>query len=99
MTTNSDPGLAAERTGLAWTRSAISFAAIGVVILRQRPLVGIPVLILSAVVWITGHAQRKPGRAGLGPRRVLFVTVCVTVIAAAALAIALAGPSPHGLRL
>jgi uncharacterized membrane protein YidH (DUF202 family) len=31
------PGLARERTELAWTRTAIAFAALGAAILRYRP--------------------------------------------------------------
>jgi uncharacterized membrane protein YidH (DUF202 family) len=95
----SDPGLARERTKLAWTRSSISFAAIGILILKTRPLVGVPVLILSAIIWSIGLMRRTPGQAGVARKRVLFVTICVTVVAAAALAIALAGHSPQGLRL
>ena len=94
-----DPGLARERTKLAWTRSSVSFAAIGVLILKSRPLIGAPVLLLSAVIWSLGLVRRTPGRAGVAAKRVLFVAICVTVIAATALAIALAGHSPHGLRL
>ncbi len=96
---DADPGLARERTKLAWTRSSVSFAAIGVLILRTRPLIGAPLLILSAVIWSIGLMRRTPGLAGVGPKRVLFVTICVLVIAALALALALAGHSSHGLRL
>jgi uncharacterized membrane protein YidH (DUF202 family) len=94
-----DPGLARERTRLAWTRSSISFAAIGVVLLKDRPVIGAPVLILSAVVWSIGRWRRAPGRGGVARKRILFVTVCVTTVAIGALIIALAGPPSHGLRL
>lgn len=94
-----DPGLARERTKLAWTRSSVSFAAIGVLILKTSPLIGAPLLILSAVIWSIGLMRRTPGLAGVAPKRVLFVTICVIVIAAVALAMTLAGHSPHGLRL
>lgn len=94
-----DPGLARERTKLAWTRSSIAFAAIGGLILKTRPLVGAPLLILSAVIWSIGLMRRTPGQAGVARKRVLFVTICVTVIAIAALTIALAGPSSDGFRL
>ncbi len=97
--TDPDPGLARERTSLAWTRSSISLAAIGVVILKNRPLIGAPLLILGAVVWAIGRSRRAPGQAGLGRKRLLFVTICITLVAAAALVIALGGPSPRGLRL
>jgi uncharacterized membrane protein YidH (DUF202 family) len=96
---DTDRGLARERTRLAWTRSSISFAAIGVLILKTRPLIGAPLLILSAVIWSIGLTQRTPGQAGVARKRVLFVMICVLVIAAVALTIALAGHNPHGFRL
>jgi hypothetical protein len=92
-----DPGLAAERTSLAWTRSAIAFAAIGGGIAKFRPLIGAPVLAFSAVIWLIGQSRRRPGLAGLAPRRVLAVAVSVTVVALAALVLALTAHSP-GLR-
>jgi uncharacterized membrane protein YidH (DUF202 family) len=93
-----DPGLARERTSLAWTRSAIAFAAIGAAITKTRPLVGAPLLAFSAVIWIIGRSRRTPGLAGLGPKRVLTVAISVTVVALAALIIALAEQSAPGLR-
>jgi uncharacterized membrane protein YidH (DUF202 family) len=94
-----DPGLARERTKLAWTRSSVSVAAIGVLIMKTRPLVGAPLLILSAIIWSIGLVRRQPGRAGLAPKRVLFVAICVLVIGIVALTLALIGHSPHGFRL
>src|SRR5262249_10215098 len=38
------PGLASERTDLAWTRSAVAFVALGAAILKIRPVVGFPVM-------------------------------------------------------
>src|SRR5689334_25285017 len=58
-----DPGLAIERTELAWTRTAIGFAALGAALLKYRPVAGLLVLVLSAVVWRLG---RLPGTAGAG---------------------------------
>jgi uncharacterized membrane protein YidH (DUF202 family) len=94
-----DPGLAGERTSLAWTRSAIAFAAIGAGITKTRPFVGAPLLAFSAVIWLIGRSRRTPELAGLAPRRVLTVAISVTVIALAALIIALAEQSAPGLRL
>ena len=64
-----DPGLARERTSLAWTRSAIAFAAIGAAIAKTKPLVGGPLLAFSAVIWVIGRARRTPGLAGLAINR------------------------------
>lgn len=86
---DADPGLARERTKLAWTRSSVSFAALGVLILKTRPLIGAPLLILSAVIWSIGLMRRTPGRAGVAPKRVLFVAICVMAVGAVALTLAL----------
>jgi uncharacterized membrane protein YidH (DUF202 family) len=94
-----DPGLAGERTRLAWTRSSISFAAIGAAILKARPLVGAPLLLLAVAIWAVGRLPRSPGHAAVASRRVLLVTVGVNLVALVALAIALLGHSTHGLQL
>jgi uncharacterized membrane protein YidH (DUF202 family) len=70
---------------LAWTRTAIAFAAIGAAILRYHPAIGLPVVILSAVVWRLG---RLPGTADVGgtrDRRLLLITVTITGISLASL--------------
>jgi uncharacterized membrane protein YidH (DUF202 family) len=85
-----DPGLAAERTELAWTRTAISFAAVGAVLLRYRPLVGVPVLALSLLVWELGRLPRRRGTGRARTRHLQLITAGVTGVALAALAISLA---------
>src|SRR5262249_3951313 len=55
---DADPGLASERTALAWTRSSLAFAAVGVAIVKARPAVGIPILGLGLVVWLLGRLTR-----------------------------------------
>jgi uncharacterized membrane protein YidH (DUF202 family) len=99
-----DTGLARARTRLAWTRSAISFAAIGVAILKARPLIGAPLLVVSVVVWAIGWMPHSPGPhfdnvEAVARRRAAAVTAAIIVVALAALAITLLGHSPHGLRL
>jgi uncharacterized membrane protein YidH (DUF202 family) len=94
-----DPGLARERTRLAWTRSAISFAAIGVAILKDRPLIGAPLLVFSVAVWALGRMPMAAAPAHVTHRRVLLVTAGVVIMALAALAIAIFGHSAHGLKL
>jgi hypothetical protein len=94
-----DPGLSGARTSLAWTRSAIAFAAIGAAITKTRPVVGAPLLLFSAVIWLIGRSRRTPGLAGLAPRRVLTVAVSVTVVAIAALIIELIEQSAPGLHI
>jgi uncharacterized membrane protein YidH (DUF202 family) len=93
-----DPGLARERTELAWTRTAIGFAALGAALLKYRPLVGLPVLVLSAVVWRLG---RLPGTAGAGDvrdRRLLLITVTTVGVSLVALVLSFLGPGVASLR-
>jgi uncharacterized membrane protein YidH (DUF202 family) len=92
-----DPGLARERTELAWTRSSIAFAALGAAILKVRPAAGAPILVFSVVIWSLGHVKRD--EAGTAARRVLLVTIAVTLLAAAALVLAILGHNSHGIRL
>jgi len=93
-----DPGLARERTELAWTRTAIGFAALGAALLKYRPVVGLPVLVLSAVVWRLG---RLPGTAGAGDvrdRRILLITVSTVGVSLVALVLSFLGPGIASLR-
>jgi uncharacterized membrane protein YidH (DUF202 family) len=85
-----DPGLAAERTELAWTRTAIAFAAVGGALLRYHPLVGVPVLALSLAVWELGRLPRKPGNGRARTRHLQLITAGITGVALAALVITLA---------
>jgi uncharacterized membrane protein YidH (DUF202 family) len=84
---DADPGLARARTALSWTRTAISFAALGAVILKSRPYAGIPILILSGIIWGLGQLTRGQGPARSG--RLLLITLAILGISIAALAIAL----------
>jgi uncharacterized membrane protein YidH (DUF202 family) len=87
---DADPGLARARTELAWTRTAISFAAVGAALLRNRPVIGIPVLALSLLIWQLGHLPGKPGTGHARARRLQLITAAVTAIALTALAITVA---------
>ncbi len=93
---DADPGLARARTDLAWTRSAISFAALGLVILKFRPAVGVLILVLSAVIWSAGHLPLDA--AGSASRRVLLMTIAITVLALVALALTLLSYDDQSLR-
>ena len=58
-----DPGRARERTALSWTRTTISFGALGAVILKSRPYAGIAILLLSALIWQLGQLARAAYRS------------------------------------
>ena len=94
-----DPGLARARTSLAWTRTALSFAAIGGIILKRELAAGFVVLALSGLVWVVGRLARVPGQVRARPGRLLVITVAVTAVAFVALMLALFGPQSGGLRL
>jgi uncharacterized membrane protein YidH (DUF202 family) len=82
-----DPGLARARTQLAWTRTAISFAAVGAVILKSDPAAGLTVLALSPLIWALAHlftARTADSRHG----RLLLVAVTVTAVSLVTLAVA-----------
>ena len=86
-----DPGLAQERTQLAWSRTAISFAAVGAAILHTDRAAGAVVIAMSAAVWGIGrlpaHERAEAGRwRGLTRRRtVQLITVATTLVSLVAL--------------
>jgi len=96
---DTDPGLARQRTELAWARTAISFAALGGVILKNHPYEGIPVLILSALIWRLGRLASGPGAGRPRGKRLLVIAMAVTGVSIVALVISLLGPPSGGLRL
>ncbi|HTZ91154.1 MAG TPA: DUF202 domain-containing protein [Streptosporangiaceae bacterium] len=90
-----DPGIAdpADRTRLAWSRTAIAFTAIGAAMLKLNPVVGVVVIALTMPIWAAGHATSVISSA----RRLRLVTLTVVVVAAAALAAAFLSPGPATL--
>ena len=93
-----DPGLARERTQLAWARTAIAFAAVGAAILKRQPVAGLIVLAITPVVWGLGRVVAREDGHEPRPRRLLLVTVIVTGVAALAVAVALLSHGPASLR-
>jgi uncharacterized membrane protein YidH (DUF202 family) len=78
-----DPGLAGARTSLAWTRTALSFAALGGLVLKKDLVPGLLILAAAPVIWQLGRlARHHPGRLKL-------VTATIVAVALVALGVAL----------
>jgi uncharacterized membrane protein YidH (DUF202 family) len=76
-----DPGLARERTQLAWIRTAISFAAVGGVVLKHDVLPGLVILTLTPLLWYLG-------RMTLGrPERLRLMSASIVAVALIALVV------------
>ena len=61
---DADPGLARVRTSLAWTRTALSFAAVGAVALRKDVIAGLLIMATAPVIWRLGRLDHhRPGQA------------------------------------
>jgi uncharacterized membrane protein YidH (DUF202 family) len=88
-----DSGLAKERTELAWSRTAIAFAAVGGAILKTDFAAGLTVLALSLLIWLLRRLFPDEATTGARPRRLLLVTMAVTGVSLVALVLALLG---HG---
>ena len=81
---DADPGLARIRTSLAWTRTALSFAAVGGVALKKDVIAGLLILATVPVIWRLGRlAHHRPGR-------LMLVTAAIVAVAIVALVVALA---------
>lgn len=93
-----DPGLARERTRLAWARTAIAFGAVAGVLLRREPAIGLAVLVTVPLIWILGRLATRAGPPDVLPRRMLVVTVTVTLVAALAIVAAFLGRGQPILR-
>jgi uncharacterized membrane protein YidH (DUF202 family) len=76
-----DPGWARERTSLAWTRTALSFAAVGGVMLRKEVIPGLVILGTAPAIWQLGRlAHHLPGRLKLVTATIVAVAVAALVI-------------------
>jgi uncharacterized membrane protein YidH (DUF202 family) len=80
-----DPGLARERTSLAWARTAISFAALGGVVLRKDVIPGLILLAAAPAIWQLGRLDHHL------PSRLKLVTATIVAVALVALLVAVVG--------
>ena len=90
---DANPQGARERTELAWTRTAVAFAALGGAVLKDHLSAGLAILALSALVWRLGSLARGPADGTAQDRRLLLLTILVTGVSLVALIISLLGPS------
>ncbi len=80
---------------MAWTRTALAFAAVGGVMLKTSLPAGAAVLATCPLVWAAGRlgGPTSPAAAGAGPapivRRFRLVTLTIVVVAVVALAVSL----------
>jgi uncharacterized membrane protein YidH (DUF202 family) len=79
-----DPGLARERTTLAWTRTALSFAAVGGVVLKKDVAAGLILLAVAPVVWRQGSLAHR----GAGQFKLITATIVAVSLVALAIAVA-----------
>ena len=78
-----DPGLARARTSLAWTRTALSFAAVGGVVLKKDIIAGLIILTAVPVIWWLGRlptiaraaSSWSPRRSSPSPSAALAVAL------------------------
>jgi uncharacterized membrane protein YidH (DUF202 family) len=94
------PGLARERTSLSWTRTAISFAALGGAVLKSNVITGLIILAIAPVIWQLGRVTRGkaagPGLPDVGATRIFIITVSIVAVSVLCLAVAIFGKSAPG---
>jgi uncharacterized membrane protein YidH (DUF202 family) len=85
-----NPGRSAsDRTRMAWARTALAFAALGVAMLKTSVLAGLIVMAMSAPIWALGHLADAGEVAERSSRRLRLVAGTVILVAAVGLAVAL----------
>jgi uncharacterized membrane protein YidH (DUF202 family) len=94
-----EPGIGdpAERTRLAWTRTAIAFAAIGAAMLKSSPVGGAIVVALSVPVWAATRRAQRTADALATDAGLRLVALAVVLVGLAAIGVALIAPAPASL--
>ena len=87
-----DPGLAFERTTLAWHRTGLSSAAVGAISLRAFWDVGPPGVVLAALLAaIGGLANAASTSTPAGAQRLRLMSLALTAAAALAAMLSIVG--------
>ena len=77
-----DAGLARARTSLAWTRTALSFGAVGGVVLKREVVAGLILLALAPVIYVLGRlAYSRPGKLKVVTGTIVAVALVALVVA------------------
>lgn len=78
-----DPGLARERTELAWSRSGLAVAVTVAIILRRlwplsgdKAVVALVIIALGAILWVVGMQLGRQTRFGMGSEGTLTTSSC-----------------------
>ncbi len=95
---DADPGMAADRTRLAWTRTAIAFGAVGAVALKNDVIIGLAMLAATPLIWVLGVLAVRGSSRVPRSTQLLLVSVGVTLVALLAAVGALLGHSPASLH-
>jgi uncharacterized membrane protein YidH (DUF202 family) len=86
-----DRGLARERTALAWTRTALSFGAVGGVIVKAHAVLGLVVLGFVPVVWQLGRLTMREAPGRVLDRRMRLIMSAIIALAVVALIVSFLG--------
>ena len=99
-TEEGDVGRALERTSLSWTRTALAFAALGGVVLKENVITGLIILAVVPLIWRLGRLPRSGSAAGglptVGGTRIRMITVSIVGVSLLSLLVAVLGPSVPG---
>jgi len=99
-TEEGDVGRALERTSLSWTRTALAFAALGGVVLKQNVITGLIILAVVPLIWRLGRPPRSgsppSGLPTVGSTRIRVITASIVGVALLSLLVAVLGPSVPG---
>ena len=77
------PGLARERTELAWSRSGLAVAVTIAIILRRlwplsgdKAVVALVIISIGAILWVAGMQLGRRTRLGTGPESAMTTSSC-----------------------